>query len=118
MLKIVSAIVGEIPAKINDMHGQDLSNSLEALVLLEDSVFEVGGMDDIIRSAAVRLNTLLPNLRRKDFSFTVPVVVWACAKGGVYDGELLDSVARRLGSRTKQAVSLTRLRCMCFFLVV
>ena len=31
----------------------------------------------------------------------MPVVVWACANAGVYDGELLGSVARRLGSRTK-----------------
>ena len=31
----------------------------------------------------------------------MPVVIWACAKGGVYDGELLGSVARRLSSRTK-----------------
>ena len=58
-------------------------------------------MDDILRSAAKRLNILLPQLKGKDFSFTVPVVIWACAKGGVYDGELLGSVARRLSSRTK-----------------
>ena len=31
----------------------------------------------------------------------MPVVIWACAKAEVYNGELLASVARRLGSRTK-----------------
>ena len=46
-----------------------------------------GSMDDILSAAAVRLNTLLPRLRGKDFSFTVPVVIWACAKAGVYDGK-------------------------------
>ena len=58
-------------------------------------------MDDILRSAAKRLNILLPQLKGKDFSFTVPVVVWACAMAEMYDDELLDSVATRLGSRTK-----------------
>ena len=98
---MLPAIVGEIPAKLQGMKPQEMSNSLEALVLLRDSVPEVGGVDDILSSAAERLNTLLPNLRGKDFSFTVPVVVWACAKAEVYHGELLDSVATRLGSRTK-----------------
>ncbi|CAL1138685.1 unnamed protein product [Cladocopium goreaui] len=101
VLDMLPAIVGEIPAKLQGMKPQEMSNSLEALVLLRDSVPEVGGVDDILSSAAERLNTLLPNLRGKDFSFTVPVVVWACAKAEVYHGELLDSVATRLGSRTK-----------------
>eukprot|EP00435_Cladocopium_sp_Y103_P051462 s243_g16.t1 len=108
VLDIVPAIVAEIPPKIKGMNGQDLSNTVEALVLLRDSVPEVAGflvaggsMDDILRSAAARLNTLLPRLRGKDLSFAVPVVVWACAKAEVYDGEFLGSVARRLGSRSK-----------------
>ena len=108
VLEIVPAMVGEISLKINDMVPQALSNSLEALLPLQDQVPEVEGflaaggrVDDILSAAAVRLNTLLPNLRGKDFSFTVPVVVWACAKAGVYYGESLGSVARRLGSRTK-----------------
>jgi hypothetical protein len=108
VLEIVPAMVGEISLKINDMVPQALSNSVEALVRLRDSVPEIdnflvagGSMDDILSAAAVRLNTLLPRLRGKDFSFTVPVVIWACAKAGVYDAKLLDSVAQRLGSRTK-----------------
>jgi hypothetical protein len=107
MLEIVPAIAVEILAKINNMNGQDLSNSLEALVLL-DAASKVAGflaasgsMDDILRSAAKRLNTLLPRIRGKDFSYAVPVVVWACAQAEVYDGELFASVARRLGSHTK-----------------
>ena len=108
VLEIVPAIVGEISLKINDMVPQALSNSLEALVLLQDQVPEVAGflaaggnIDDILMSAAARLNTVLSRLFGKDFGFTVPVVVWACAKAGVYDGELLDAVARRLRSRSK-----------------
>ena len=108
VVEIVPAIVGEISLKISDMSPQQLSNSLEALVLLHGSVPEVevfledgGIMDDILRSAAARLNTLLPRITRKDFSFAVPVVVWACAMAEMYDDELLDSVAMRLGSRTK-----------------
>ena len=80
VLDMLPAIVGEIPAKLQGMKPQEMSNSLEALVLLRDSVPEVGGVDDILSSAAERLNTLLPNLRGKDFSFTVPVVVWLVPK--------------------------------------
>eukprot|EP00435_Cladocopium_sp_Y103_P047122 s243_g13.t1 len=108
VVEIVPAIVGEIHMKLEDMNGQDLSNSLEALVLLRDSVPQVegflaagGSMDDILKSAAKRLNTLLPRLRGLDLSLAVPVVIWACAKAEVYDGELLESVARRLGSSGK-----------------
>ena len=82
VLEIVPAMVGEISLKINDMVPQALSNSVEALVRLRDSVPEIdnflvagGSMDDILSAAAVRLNTLLPRLRGKDFSFTVPVVI-------------------------------------------
>ena len=105
---MVPALVVEIPSKIQGMSPQQLSNSMEALVLLQDSAPEVAGflaaggnMDYILRSAAARLNTLLPRISEKDLSFAVPVVVWACSKAGVYDGELLASVAARLGSSSK-----------------
>ena len=109
VVEIVPAIVREISLKINDMVPQQLSNSVEALVLsffktqlLKLKAFSqlVDGGNDILSSAAARLNTLLPRLG-KDFRFTVPVVACACAKAEVYDGELLASVARRLGSRSK-----------------
>ena len=107
VLDIIPAIVGEIPVKLPDMNPQQLANSLEALVLLRDAVPQVegflaagGGIDDILRAAAVRLNTSVPGLRGKDLSMAVPVVVWACAKAGVYDGGLLSSVVSRLGSKT------------------
>ena len=104
VLEIVPAIVGEIPVQIQGMTTQQLSNSLEALLLLRDSVPKVAGfsaadvkMDDIVRSAAQRLNKLLPQVIGKDLSFTAPVVVWACAKAEVFHPELLASVAQRLG---------------------
>ena len=109
VLEIVPAILGEIPRKIKDMNSQDL-NSLEALVLLRDSVPKVAGflstggtMDDIVTSAAARLNKLLPQVTGKDLRFTAPVMVWACAKVGVFHHELLTSVAQRLGSRKKMS---------------
>ena len=105
VLEILPAIVGETSLKINGMVPQALSNSVDALVLLRDSVPEVerfltagDSMDDILTSAATRVNTLFPKVKGKDLSFAVPVVVWACAKAGVFDSELLDSIARRLGS--------------------
>eukprot|EP00435_Cladocopium_sp_Y103_P047612 s243_g14.t1 len=106
VLDIVPAIFGEIPVKLQNMKPQEMSNSLEALVLLRDSVPEVagflsagGGMDDILRSAAKRLNCLLPRVEGKDLSMAVPVIVWACAKAQVYDGELLVSVSRQLDTK-------------------
>ena len=105
VLDIVPVIVGETCVKFQNMKPQELSNSLEALVLLRDSGPEIaaflsagGSMDDILTSAAKRLNILLPNLRGKDLNTAVSVMIWACAKAAVYDGELLNSAARRLGS--------------------
>ena len=110
VLAIVPPIVGEIPPKIQGMNPQQLSNSLEALVLLQESSPEVasfvaagGNMDQIVRSAAERLDTMLSKLRGKDLTMAVPVTVWACAKAEVNPGELLVSVARRLGSRAKMS---------------
>ena len=110
VLEIVPAIVIEIPAKIDDMKPQDLSNSLEALVLLRDSVPEVAGflsaggnMDDIVASAAARLNALLPRLRGKDLTMAVPVTLWVCAKAEVNPCELLASIAQHLGSRKEMS---------------
>ena len=110
VLEIVPSIVGEIPAQVSSMIPQQLSNSLEALVLLRDSVPEVasfltagGKMDEIVRSAAGRLNKLLPQVTGKDLSFTAPVVVWACAKSGVFHHELLASVAKRVSSRKRMS---------------
>ena len=107
VLEIVPAIVGEIPAKIQGMVPQALSNSLEALVLLRDSnprvaaYLAAGSLDDIVRSAAARLNTLLPSLSGKDLTMAVSIIMWACAKAEVNPSELLVSVARRLGSGAK-----------------
>ena len=108
VLEIVPAIVGEIPAKIQGMKPQEVSNSLEALVLLRDSVPEVAGfleaggkMDEIMKCGAERVDAKFPQLAGKDLSFTAPVVVWACAKSGVFHHELLLSVVERLGSPKK-----------------
>ena len=108
VLEIVPAIVAEIPDKIKDMNPHDIFNSLDTLVLLEESVPEVadfladdGSKDGIVRSAATRLNLLLPGLTGRLLNVAVPAVVWACAKVGVYHDELLASVVERLGSQTK-----------------
>ena len=84
VLEILPAIVGETSLKINGMVPQALSNSVDALVLLRDSVPEVerfltagDSMDDILTSAATRVNTLFPKVKGKDLSFAVPVVVRA-----------------------------------------
>eukprot|EP00435_Cladocopium_sp_Y103_P059741 s243_g21.t1 len=97
VLKVVLAIVAEIPAKVKGMNPQDLC-SLQAFFLLKEPVPEV---ECLIRSAAARLNALLPRFPGNGFNLPVPAVVWSCAKAGVYHSELLVSVAQGFGSQTK-----------------
>ena len=84
---VVLAIMAEIPGKIKEMVPQALFNSLDSLILLQESVPEVvgflgenGSQDAIAPSAAARLNTLLPKLTGQDLNVVVPAVVRACAK--------------------------------------
>lgn len=107
VLEMLPAMVAEIPGKLEHMNAQNLCNSLEALVLLQDLVPEVRRLvtdhdsEDILRSAAERLNRLLPNLSGKDLNIAVPAVLWACARAGVYPSGLLLSVAECFGSPEK-----------------
>eukprot|EP00438_Fugacium_kawagutii_P026702 Skav219960 [mRNA] locus=scaffold2879:259178:260134:+ [translate_table: standard] len=108
VLEIVPVIAVEAQPKIRDMSAQQLSNSLEALVSLQESVPEVAPLvadvdseEDMIRSAAARLNLSLPGMRGKDLVFAVPAVVWACAKLGLRDRPLMNLVAQRFGSRAR-----------------
>eukprot|EP00438_Fugacium_kawagutii_P030614 Skav224491 [mRNA] locus=scaffold1294:49504:50601:+ [translate_table: standard] len=73
VLDIVPIIVMEVQSKVKDMSAEDLSNILEALVLLQESfpevaqlVADVDSKEHIIRSAAARLNIMLPWLQGKD----------------------------------------------------
>eukprot|EP00435_Cladocopium_sp_Y103_P058527 s243_g20.t1 len=108
VLRIVPAIVSKLPAKIKDMNAQDLSNNFEVLLPLQESVPEVakflqddGNEDGMMRSAAARLNNLLPRLSGNDLIIAVPAVIWACATVGVSHDQLLTSVAERFGSQTQ-----------------
>eukprot|EP00438_Fugacium_kawagutii_P002197 Skav220752 [mRNA] locus=scaffold6504:19429:20250:- [translate_table: standard] len=108
VLRIVLPLAAEVSIKIKNMKTQEISNSLQALVPLQKSVPEIArlladsdGKEDILRSAIVRFNTLLPRVTGKDLSIHVPVTLWACAKLGVYPDDLLDSVSQHLGSRNK-----------------
>eukprot|EP00438_Fugacium_kawagutii_P002196 Skav220751 [mRNA] locus=scaffold6504:16934:18163:- [translate_table: standard] len=89
VLEIVLPVVKQVRMKIKDMNAQDLSTNLEALVPLQKLVPEIArlvadsnGREDILRSSAARLSTLLPRLRGKDLSIAVPSVIRACAKLG------------------------------------
>eukprot|EP00438_Fugacium_kawagutii_P028139 Skav213019 [mRNA] locus=scaffold2312:208801:210147:+ [translate_table: standard] len=106
LLAELPTIVVETSLKIHSMKPQEISNSLEALVPLQKLfpevarlVADVDSEEDIVRSAVARLNMLLPEMEGKNLKFAVPVIVWACAKFGVHNGELMNSVARRFGSR-------------------
>ena len=88
----------EILKKIGGMKGQDLSNTVEALVFLEES-FPIDRKPDTIAASAAQLNLVLSGLKGKDLMFTVPVMVWACVKSNVYNADLLAAVAQRFSSQ-------------------
>ena len=104
----------QVPDKAKDMIPQDLSNSLLALVLLQDSVPGVssflrggsGSNTGFVGEAASRVVKLLPKLSDLDLFLTPPTVVWACAKMELPHDELLSAVAQRFASR-KTISSLT-----------
>ena len=96
----------EIGRNQADFKSQEICNCLEALVLLQDSVPEVGSVlaaqpnskNDFVGFAARPFSALLPKLKGKDLALEMPVMVWACAKVNFYDEELLVSVAQRAKS--------------------
>ena len=89
VLEMVPTLVAEFPRMDEaKLHPQRLSDTLKALDLLQNG---------FLSFAAAQLNTLLPKMRTKRLNSQVPSVVWSCAKAGVYPGELLASLALRLG---------------------
>ena len=79
---------------------------MEALILLQDSVPEVGSFlaappnskNDFVGFTASRFSTLLPKLKGKKLALEMTVVVWASAKVNLYHKELLVSIAQRAKS--------------------
>ena len=97
VLEAVPSLVKEVPGRIEVMNPQELANSLEALVVLEERLPALN-LGRIPADAAVQLKRVLPEVKGKDFAFTVPVVVWACAKAERHDAELLAAVVERFVS--------------------
>ena len=100
VLEAVPALVKEVPGKIRSMTPQQLSNSLEALVAFEVHL-PIAGLPGIVAAGGNRLKGILNEVRGKDFSFTVPTVLWACAKTETYDEELFGAVAERFRSQKR-----------------
>ena len=98
---MVPALVEEIPHKQASFDSQAICNCLEALVLLQDSVPEVGSFlaappnskNDFVGFAASRFSALLPRLKGKSLQFDIPMVVWACARVNFYHEALSGSSA-------------------------
>ena len=103
---MVPPLVEEIPRNQADFSSQQICNCLEALILLQDSVPEVGNFlaappnskNDFVGFTARRFSTWLPTLKGKDLALQMPVMVWACTKINFYHEELLVSVAQRARS--------------------
>ena len=107
VLEAVPALVKEVPGKVDAMKPQELANGLEAVVVLAERL-PIVGLPRIAAAAAMRLKRILPEVKGKDFAFSVPVIVWACGKAEVLDmeTELLTEVAKRFASR-KSITTLT-----------
>lgn len=95
VLLAVPHLVKEVPKRIGSMNPQELAKTLEAMVLLEDCV-PIPELPSMVAAAAARLKQILPKL--EGLNFTVPPVVWACAKTETYDPALLAAVAKRFAS--------------------
>ena len=104
VVEVVPALVKEVPGKIGSMTPQGLA---KALVYFEERL-PIVGLPRIAAAAAMRLKRILPEVKGKDFAFSVPVIVWACGKAEVMDmdTELLTEVAKRFASR-KSITTLT-----------
>ena len=100
VIEAVPALVKEVPGKIRFMKSQELSNSLEALVALGEHL-HIAGLPGIVTAGGNCLKGILSEVRGKDFSFTVPTVLWACAKTETYDEELFGAVAERFPSQKR-----------------
>ena len=97
VLRAVPHLVKQVPKRIGHMNVQDLAKTLEALVVLESCV-PIPELPKIMRAAAARLKQILSEVKGKDFSLTVPTIIWAFAKTETYDAELLAAVAERFAS--------------------
>eukprot|EP00435_Cladocopium_sp_Y103_P039063 s1089_g10.t1 len=89
---------------LKNMNAQDVSNTLAALVLLRDSVPEVDALlsqHKFVMNAVKRSTHRFPEMNDADLHLAVPFVVWACAKVGIRNDELLTSVSQLFGSRKK-----------------
>ena len=96
VVEVVPALV-KVPGKIGAMTPQGLANSLEALLVLEESQ-PIPELPRIAASSAKKLKGILPDIRGKSLVFDVPMVLWACAKMGACDSQLLAAVAERFPS--------------------
>ena len=96
---MVPALVEEVPRNQAGFSSQEICNCLEALVLLQDSVPEVGNFlaappnsrNDFVGFAARRFSALLPTLKGKSLQLDIPLVVWAGARVNYYHEALLVS---------------------------
>ena len=103
VLEALPALVKEVPGKVEVMDSQDMANSLEALVVLEERL-PIVELPGIAAAVAVQLKRLLPEVRGMEFALDVPMVVWACTKTGTCDALLLRAVAARLKPKTLESL--------------
>eukprot|EP00438_Fugacium_kawagutii_P021952 Skav208048 [mRNA] locus=scaffold1124:58826:59497:- [translate_table: standard] len=103
VLELVPALAAQIPEKANSMNLQDFCNVLIALLALQDSGLEVvpslaERAKELTKTAVARINSSIRKLTRTSWILDVSTIVWACARVGVYDSELLASVAQHFPS--------------------
>ena len=95
VLKMVPPLVARIRKTMTMMNAESISNSLLGMVLLQDSPSHLA-VDLTSRGCEVveHFKSLLPKMSDNDLGRTAPIVLWAYAKMGLQDEELLALVSK------------------------
>jgi len=103
VLSMAGALAQRIPESAPRMTSQEVSNYLLAVALHDG---EDGGLtkigDQTLLAGVQRLKQLLPKLTKQQLFIHAPTVLWACARAGHRDVDLLTRLANKYQNLAKR----------------